>query len=80
MTKPTYYAPRGGSPAQTDLLTGRAVFTEAYAVMPRGVMMDIVTSYLPFWNGTRLWIITRETTSMFCSSQPDTSVNCRGST
>ena len=59
MTKPTYFAPRGGSPAQTELLTGRAVFTEAYAVIPRGVMMDIVTSYLPFWTGTRLWIIAR---------------------
>ena len=59
MTKPTYYAPHGGSPAQTDLLTGRAVFTEAYAVIPKGVMMDIVTSYLPFWTGTRLWVIAR---------------------
>ena len=59
MTKPTYFAPRGGLPAQTELLTGRAVFTEAYAVIPKGVMMDIVTSYLPFWNDTRLWIIAR---------------------
>ena len=59
MTKPTYFAPRGGNPAQTELLTGRAVFTEAYAVIPKGVMMDIVTSFLPFWNGTRLWIIAR---------------------
>ena len=54
-----YYAPVGGAPPQTQLLTGRAVFTEAYAVIPRGVMMDIVTSYLPFWEGTRLWIISR---------------------
>ena len=59
MTKPTYFAPHGGNPAQTELLTGRAVFTEAYAVIPKGVMMDIVTSYLPFWNGTRLWVIAR---------------------
>lgn len=55
----TYYAPVGGAPPQTQLLTGRAVFTEAYAVIPRGVMMDIVTSYLPFWEGTRLWILAR---------------------
>ena len=54
-----YYAPTGGLPAQTELHTGRAVFTEAYAVIPKGVMMDIVTSFLPFWNGTRLWIIAR---------------------
>lgn len=59
MTERSYYAPVGGAPPQTQLLTGRAVFTEAYAVIPRGVMMDIVTSYLPFWEGTRLWIISR---------------------
>ena len=59
MTKPTYFAPRGGNPAQTELLTGRAVFTEAYAVIPKGVMMDIVTSFLPFWDQTRLWVIAR---------------------
>ena len=30
-----YYAPRGGLPPQTDLITDRAVFTEAYAVIPQ---------------------------------------------
>jgi (S)-ureidoglycine aminohydrolase len=59
MTNPTYYAPQGGHPPQTDLLTGRAVFTEAYAVIPKGVMRDIVTSYLPHWNNTRVWILAR---------------------
>ena len=59
MSKSTYFAPTGGHPEQSALLTGRAVFTEAYAVIPRGVMMDIVTSYLPFWNGTRLWVLSR---------------------
>jgi (S)-ureidoglycine aminohydrolase len=59
VTKPTYFSPRGGNPAQTELLSGRAVFTEAYAVIPKGVMMDIVTSYLPFWEKTRLWVIAR---------------------
>jgi len=54
-----YYAPTGGHPPQTDLLTGRAVFTEAYAVIPKGVMRDIVTSVLPFWEKTRAWIIAR---------------------
>lgn len=38
---------------------GRAVFTEAYAVIPKGVLQDIVTSALPFWNGTRAWILVR---------------------
>jgi (S)-ureidoglycine aminohydrolase len=55
----SYYAPTGGHPPQTDLLTGRAVFTEAYAVIPKGVMRDIVTSCLPFWEKTRAWIIAR---------------------
>ncbi|WP_425073471.1 bifunctional allantoicase/(S)-ureidoglycine aminohydrolase [Sagittula sp. S175] len=56
---PTYYAPHGGHPGQDQLLTGRAIFTEAYAVIPRGVMRDIVTSFLPGWEGTRLWVIAR---------------------
>lgn len=59
MTKETYYSPEGGLPAQTDMLTGRAIFTDAYAVVPKGVMTDIVTSNLPFWNKTRAWIIAR---------------------
>ncbi|KRF26326.1 bifunctional allantoicase/(S)-ureidoglycine aminohydrolase [Phycicoccus sp. Soil803] len=59
MTTPRYYAPAGGLPPQTQLTTDRAVFTEAYAVLPRGTMTDIVTSNLPFWDGTRLWVIAR---------------------
>src|SRR4051794_19950915 len=64
MTRPpaqarSYYAPSGGHPPQTDLLTDRAVFTEAYAIMPKGVMRDIVTSALPFWKDTRLWVLSR---------------------
>lgn len=55
----SYYAPQGGHPPQTELLTGRAVFTEAYAVIPKGVMLDIVTSNLPHWQNTRAWIIAR---------------------
>ncbi len=54
-----YYAPHGGLPPQTQLHTGRAVFTDAYAVIPKGVMSDIVTSYLPHWNDTRLWVLSR---------------------
>ena len=59
MTKRNYYAPKGGLPAQTELLTDRAVFTEAYAVIPKGVMRDIVASFLPFWDKTRLWVLSR---------------------
>ncbi|MCE0506655.1 (S)-ureidoglycine aminohydrolase [Roseivivax sp. GX 12232] len=54
-----YYAPTGGHPGQDQLLTDRAVFTEAYAVLPRGTMRDIVTSFLPGWEGTRLWVLAR---------------------
>jgi (S)-ureidoglycine aminohydrolase len=62
MTDRTYFAPTGGLPGQEQLLTGRAVFTEAYAVIPKGVMTDIVTSLLPHWTGTRAWIIARPLT------------------
>jgi (S)-ureidoglycine aminohydrolase len=54
-----YYAPRGGLPSQSTLTTDRAVFTDAYALLPKGTMRDIVTSNLPFWENTRLWIIAR---------------------
>jgi (S)-ureidoglycine aminohydrolase len=54
-----YAPPPGGLPPQTALHTQRAVFTEAYAVIPRGCFSDIVTSYLPGWRDTRLWLIAR---------------------
>ncbi|MFW2541030.1 bifunctional allantoicase/(S)-ureidoglycine aminohydrolase [Primorskyibacter sp. 2E107] len=54
-----YYAPHGGLPGQDQLLTDRAIFTEAYAVIPKGTMRDITTSFLPGWDGTRLWVIAR---------------------
>ncbi|MDZ4093584.1 MAG: bifunctional allantoicase/(S)-ureidoglycine aminohydrolase [Paracoccaceae bacterium] len=57
-----YFAPKGGLAPQTQLMTGRAVFTEAYAVIPRGTFSDIVTSYLPGWAKTRLWLIARPMT------------------
>jgi (S)-ureidoglycine aminohydrolase len=55
----SYYAPPGGLPAQTELLTDRSMFTEAYAVIPKGVLTDIVTSFLPNWSDTRLWVLAR---------------------
>ena len=54
-----YYAPTGGLPPQTALHTGRALFTESHAVIPRGTYSDIVTSFLPGWADTRLRIIAR---------------------
>ena len=55
----SYYAPHGGLPPQTDLITDRAIFTDAYAVIPRREFSDIVASYLPHWEKTRAWIIAR---------------------
>jgi len=56
---PTYYAPEGGLPGQDERIYNPARFTTAYAVIPRGVMTDIVTSYLPLWQDTRAWVIAR---------------------
>jgi len=54
-----YYAPQGGLPPQTRLTTDRSRFNEAYVVLPRGSLTDIVTSWLPFWTQTRLWVLAR---------------------
>jgi (S)-ureidoglycine aminohydrolase len=57
-----YHAPQGGHPPQTQLLTDRAVFKTAYAVIPRGTLRDITASLLPHWDGTRLWVLARPMT------------------
>ncbi len=59
MSRSSYYAPQGGLPPQTQLLTDRAMFTESFAVIPKGTLTDIVTSNLPFWSETRVWVIAR---------------------
>jgi len=59
MTKPTYAHPIGGMPPQSQLMGGRAVFTEAYAVIPHGVQREIVTSFLPHWEGAKFWVLAR---------------------
>ena len=56
---PSYRVPDTALPSQRALLTDRAVVTEAYTVIPRGVLRDIVTSVLPEWTGTRSWVINR---------------------
>ena len=55
----SYYTPPGGLPPQSALMTQRAVFTSAYAFIPKGCFSDIVTSYLPGWRDTKLWMIAR---------------------
>ncbi len=57
-----YYFPTGGLPPQRQIMTDRAVLKEAYAVIPKGVMSDIVTSFLPDWDDTRFWVIARPLT------------------
>ncbi|MEP1613376.1 MAG: bifunctional allantoicase/(S)-ureidoglycine aminohydrolase [Roseobacter sp.] len=88
----SYYAPTGGHPGQEQLLTDRAVFTTSYAVIPKGTMRDIVTSFLPFWEDTRLWVLSRplsgfaETFSQYImevapgggSEQPETDAAAQG--
>lgn len=59
MTSNSYFSQVGGLPPQTQLLSGKAVFTTAYAVIPKTVMSDIVTSLLPHWENTRAWILAR---------------------
>ena len=55
----SYAGPVAGLPPQTGLTTDTAVFTNAYAVIPRSVMRDIVTSFLPGWTGMRMWMLAR---------------------
>ena len=59
MSKKSYYAPQGGLPAQSQILTDRAMFTDSYAVIPKGTFSAIVTSFLPFWEGARFWVLAR---------------------
>ncbi|MDQ0455563.1 bifunctional allantoicase/(S)-ureidoglycine aminohydrolase [Rhizobium paknamense] len=58
----SYFTALGGLPPQTQTLSGKAVFKTAYAVIPKGVMSDIVTSFLPYWHKARAWIIARPMT------------------
>ncbi len=62
MQKTRYFAPEGGLPPQTQLLTDRAVFTNSYAVIPKGTLRDITCSRLPFWEGMRMWVLARPLT------------------
>ena len=57
--KKTYFSALGGLPGQDHPMQDKAVFKEAYAVIPRTVMRDIVTSYFPHWERTRAWVLAR---------------------
>lgn len=57
-----YAIPEGGVPPQSQLLSRRAVFTSSYAVIPKRVMTDIVTTRFPNWTGQRAWVLARPMT------------------
>ncbi|MEL7459815.1 MAG: bifunctional allantoicase/(S)-ureidoglycine aminohydrolase [Pseudomonadota bacterium] len=57
-----YAIPEGGVPPQSQLLSRRAVFTSSYAVIPKRVMTDIVTTRFPNWTGQRAWVVARPMT------------------
>lgn len=54
-----YAFPKGGLPPQNAHPDGTAVFTESHAVLPALTQTDIVTSFLPGWENTRVWILAR---------------------
>ncbi len=58
---------KGEVPPQSTLLDKRAIVTEAYTVIPRGSMTDIVNSRLPFWEDTLLWVLASPIAG-FCST------------
>lgn len=55
----SYAFPLGGLPDQSVDPASAAIFTEAYAVIPASCQCDIVTSLLPGWVGTRVWVLAR---------------------
>jgi (S)-ureidoglycine aminohydrolase len=55
----TYAFPPGGLSDQSTSPESTAIFTEAYAVIPAVTQRDIVTSFLPNWQSTHLWVLAR---------------------
>lgn len=58
---------QGNVPPQATLMDKRAIVTEAYTVIPKGSMTDIVSSRLPFWEDTLLWVLASPVAG-FCST------------
>lgn len=55
----SYAFPPGGLPDQSVHPESTAIFTDSYAVLPAITQRDIVTSFLPDWEKTRVWILAR---------------------
>ena len=52
-----YYAPTGGLPPQTALMTGRAVFTLGYAFIPKGTVTAVDARWRGWVNGKDLIVL-----------------------
>lgn len=62
MENKNYFYPIGGLPSQQAIASDRSIFTNAYAVIPKSVMRDIVVSYFPKWTKSRAWVLARPMT------------------
>ncbi len=54
-----YYTPKGGLPTQNRRADDKAIFNQAYVLIPKSAFSDIVTSYFPFWQKSRGWVLAR---------------------
>lgn len=59
MTKATYSTPMEEPLPQTAMITSRSVVTEAYTVIPHGVLQEGVSSYFPNWKDSRGWVLAK---------------------
>ena len=59
MKSEKYYYPKGGVSPQSEIVAQKAVFKNAYVLIPKAVMQDIVVSYFPEWTRTRAWVLAR---------------------
>lgn len=57
MFKFSYYVLYGGYLVQIELFIDWVMFIEVYVVIFKGVMCDIVISYLLFWDNMCMWVI-----------------------
>lgn len=58
----TYSLPLDLLPRQDERTVDRSVFKNAYIVIPRRAMADIIASPLPFWDDSKAWVIARPMT------------------
>ncbi len=51
--------PPGGIPGQDQIIGKRASFSHCYAIIPASSLRDCVTSRLPGWEKSRMWVLAR---------------------